>query len=139
VKRVGRLGLVAAVAASPPALPATPATAKCPPGLKPVRTAEMVFGRDIGAKLGVSGADWQDFVDREVATRFPTGFTVLDATGQWRDEAGQAVREPSKVLLVVLSGAPHETERLAGLARAYKRQFRQESVLLVEHEACGTF
>ena len=99
----------------------------------------MVFGRDIGAKLGVSGADWQDFVDREVATRFPTGFTVLDATGQWRDEAGQAVREPSKVLLVVLSGAPHETERLAGLARAYKRQFRQESVLLVEHEACGTF
>jgi hypothetical protein len=121
------------------ALLASSVLAACPAGLKPVRTAEMVFGRDVGEKLGVSDADWQDFLDREVATRFPAGFTVLDAVGQWRDEDGQAVREPSKVLLVVLSGAPHEGERLSGLARAYKRQFQQQSVLLVEHQACGTF
>ncbi|HEY2051803.1 MAG TPA: DUF3574 domain-containing protein [Caulobacteraceae bacterium] len=121
------------------ALVAGQVLAVCPPGMKPVLTAQMVFGRDKGEKLGVSEADWRDFVDREVATRFPSGFTVMDAVGQWRDDQGEAVREPSKVLLIVLSGAPHEGERLAGLARAYKRQFQQRSVLLVEHTACGTF
>jgi NAD(P)H-hydrate repair Nnr-like enzyme with NAD(P)H-hydrate dehydratase domain len=113
--------------------------AACPPGLKPARTAQIVFGRDIGERLGVSDDDWQSFLDREVATRFPNGFTVVDANGQWRGGEGQTVREPSKVLLIVLTGAPHETERLAGLARAYKRQFRQDSVLLVEQSACATF
>lgn len=117
----------------------SPALAVCPAGLKPARTAEMVFGRDIGERLGVSDGDWQAFLDREVATRFPNGFTVLDANGQWRDANGEIVREPSKILLIALTGAPHETERLAGLARAYKRQFRQESVLLMEQAACATF
>jgi hypothetical protein len=118
---------------------AIPAVAACPSGLKEVRTAQLVFGRDIGEKLGVSDDDWQGFLDREVATRFPNGFTVLDASGQWRDTEGRAVREPSKILLIVLTGLPHESERLAGVARAYKRQFRQESVLLVEQTACATF
>jgi Protein of unknown function (DUF3574) len=121
------------------ALAAAPALATCPLGLKPLRTAQMVFGRDIGEKRGVSEADWQGFIDREVATRFPSGFTVMDAMGQWRDDDGRHVREPSKVLLIVLSGAPHEGERLAGLARAYKHQFHQQSVLLVEQAACATF
>jgi hypothetical protein len=121
------------------ALAAAPALAVCPSGLKPLRTAQMVFGRNIGEKPGVSESDWQDFVDREVATRFPTGFTVMDAIGQWRGEEGQHVRESSKVLLIVLSGAPHEGERLAGLARAYKHQFHQQSVLLMEQAACATF
>jgi hypothetical protein len=118
---------------------AVPAAAACPSGLKEVRTAELVFGRDIGERLGVSDDDWQGFLDREVATRFPNGFTVVDASGQWRDADGRAVREPSKILLIVLTGLPHEGERLAGVARAYKRQFRQESVLLVEQAACATF
>jgi hypothetical protein len=122
-----------------PALAAAPALAVCPSGLKPLRTAQMVFGRNIGEKPGVSESDWQDFVDREVATRFPAGFTVMDAVGQWRGDEGQHVREPSKVLLIVLSGAPHESERLAGLARAYKHQFHQQSVLLMEQAACATF
>jgi Protein of unknown function (DUF3574) len=135
---MGRGGRALAVGALA-ALLAGPALAVCPAGLKPVRTAQMVFGRDKGEKLGVSEADWQDFVDREVATRFPAGFTVMDAVGQWRDDDGQAVREPSKVLLIVLSGSADEGERLAGLARAYKHQFQQHSVLLVEHTACGTF
>lgn len=118
---------------------AGPALATCPVGLKPQRTVQMVFGRDIGEKVGVSETDWKGFVDREVATRFPAGFTVIDAVGQWRGENGEPVREPSKVLLIVLSGAPHEGERLAGLARAYKRQFHQQSVLLMEQAACATF
>jgi Protein of unknown function (DUF3574) len=120
-------------------LAAAPALATCPGGLKPARTAQLVFGRDIGERQGVSETDWQGFVDREVATRFPAGFTVMDAVGQWRDEDGRHVREPSKVLLIVLSGSPHEGERLAGLARAYKRQFHQQSVLLMEQAACATF
>lgn len=133
---VGGRILGAAVVA---ALLAGPVLAACPSGLKAMRTAEFVFGRNIGEKPGVSDDDWQAFVDREVATRFPNGFTILDARGQWRNTEGETVHEPSKILLIALTGDPHEDERLAGLARAYKHQFRQQSVLLMEQGACVTF
>ena len=120
-------------------LAAGPVLAACPTGLKSMRTAEFVFGRNIGEKPGVSDDDWQGFLDREVATRFPNGFTVFDARGQWRNPEGETVQEPSKILLIALTGDPHEDERLAGLARAYKLQFHQQSVLLMEQGACVTF
>ena len=131
-------GIVAACAALT-VLAAAPVLAACPTGLKAMRTAEFVFGRNIGEKPGVSEDDWQAFLDREVATRFPRGFTVFDARGQWRNDEGETVREPSKILLIALTGDPHEDERLAGLARAYKLQFHQQSVLLMEQGACVTF
>jgi hypothetical protein len=109
----------------------------CPAGMRQARTAQLIFGRDIGDHLGVGAADWRAFLDREVTTRFPDGFTVLDARGQWRGRGGALVREPSKILLVVLSGAPGEEERLAGIARAYKSQFRQQAVLMIEQDACA--
>ncbi|MBV8681832.1 MAG: DUF3574 domain-containing protein [Caulobacteraceae bacterium] len=133
-----RGGILAALAALS-MLAAAPALAVCPSGLKPMRTAEFVFGRNIGEKPGVSDDDWQAFLDREVATRFPNGFTVFDARGQWRNIEGETVREPSKILLIALTGDAHEDERLAGLARAYKLQFHQQSVLLMEEGACVTF
>ena len=120
-------------------LAAAPVFAACPTGLKAMRTAEFIFGRNIGERPGVSEDDWQAFLDREVATRFPHGFTVFDARGQWRNAEGETVREPSKILLIALTGDPHEDERLAGLARAYKLQFHQQSVLLMEQGACVTF
>lgn len=111
----------------------------CPEGLKPATTAELVFGRNIGAAPGVSDADWRAFVDSEVTPRFPDGLTVADAAGQWRGVDGVVVAEPSKILLLVLKGDPDERARIAAIRAAYKARFRQEAVLLIERSACVGF
>ena len=67
----------------------------CLGGQRPTQVAELMFGRNIGGRLGVNEADWSRFVDREITSRFPNGLTVLNAAGQWRDEAtNKIVREP---------------------------------------------
>ncbi len=115
------------------------ASLTCDVGLKSSTTAELVFGRNIGEALGVSDADWKPFVDQEVTPRFPDGLTVFDAAGQWRAPNGALVAEPSKVLLLVLSGAPGEAEKIEAIRAAYKARFRQDAVLLIERRACVGF
>jgi hypothetical protein len=115
------------------------AHAACAPGLHEAATAELFFGRDIGASLSVTEADWARFVDEEVTPRFPAGVTVADERGQWRGAAGVLVREPAKALLLVLTGAADEQPKIAALRAAYKARFHQQSVLLVEREACVSF
>jgi hypothetical protein len=113
--------------------------AECPNGLKSTTTAELIFGRDVGTRLGVSAEDWRHFVDSEVSPRFPDGFTAHDAAGQWRGGSGRLVREPSKVLLIVLSGAPDDNAKLTAIRDAYKARFHQDAVLLIEQTVCAGF
>jgi hypothetical protein len=131
--------LLVALALSPVVLASPAAAAPCPAGLGEVRVAQLLFGRDISGRPAVSDAMWRAFVDREVTPRFPDGFTVFDGRGQWRGAEGPIVREPSKMLLVVLTGAAGESDRLAAIAHAYETRFHQQSVLLVEQSACATF
>ncbi len=70
--------------------------------------------------------------------RFPDGFTVLDARGQWRD-AGAIVREPSKVLVIALQDEARDRAEIAAVAEAYKARFRQQSVLTMVRQACVSF
>ncbi len=118
---------------------AAPAFAQCPAGLQPIKTAELIFGLDIGARPGVSRADWRAFLDAEVTPRFPDGLTVYDAAGQWRGSTGRLVREPSKVILIILSGVPGEDAKLAAIREAYKARFHQDAVALIEQSACAGF
>jgi len=111
----------------------------CPSHLKSMQEADLYFGRDIGGAAAVSEEDWQRFVEAEIAPRFPNGFTVEDASGQWRGKDGETVREGSKHLIIVLAGAPDEEGKLEAVRDAYKRRFRQESVILAEHQICGSF
>ena len=111
----------------------------CPSGLKTMQEAELYFGRDIAGASPVGDGDWQSFVGAEIAARFPSGFTVQDATGQWTGEGGKLVREASKHVTIVLSGAPGESAKLDAIRTAYKRRFRQQSVMLLEHDVCGSF
>ena len=50
----------------------------CPQGLHPATTAELFFGRDVGEQVGVSDADWRQFVDQEVSPRFASGRYCLE-------------------------------------------------------------
>ena len=108
----------------------------CPEGQSRATTAELVFGRNVGDKLGVSDDDWRRFIDQDVTPRFPEGFSVMDVQGQWRASNGQLIREPSKVLYVILDGGPDDPAKIAHIRDAYKQRFKQESVLLVTKQAC---
>jgi hypothetical protein len=88
----------------------------CRGGQKPTQVAELMFGRNIGNRIGVSEGRWRQFVDREITPRFPNGLTVFNAAGQWRDRASnRIVREPSKIVQIVL---PVRSKTLHGSTRS---------------------
>lgn len=113
-----------------------PAALTCRGGLQPAVTAELLFGRNIGGRLGVSEADWARFLAAEITPRFPDGLTVVDAAGQWRD-GRRTVREPSKVVLLVLKDGGQA--RIEAIVAAYKKRFRQQSVGVLLRPACASF
>ncbi len=119
---------------------AQPSGTSCHGARQPKQIAELLFGRDIGHKLGVTEAEWTHFVARELSPRFPDGLTVIDANGQWRDrDSGRIVREPSKRVEIVLPGNDDDEARLDAVAAAYKQQFHQQSVAIILRAACVSF
>jgi len=112
----------------------------CSAPLKPQQVAELLLGRKIDDRLGVSEREFLNFLDREITPRFPDGLTVYDARGQWRDsKRNRIVREPSKVVMIVLPGKPEDMARLTEIAEAYKKRFKQQSVGIVLRPACVSF
>jgi hypothetical protein len=102
--------------------------------------ASMYFGRNIGQTLGVSDENWRDFVDTEVTPRFGDGLTMYDANGQWRDsDTGAIVREPSKVLMLILSDETRDRTALESIADAYKARFQQQAVAILIERDCVVF
>ena len=106
---------------------------------------QLFFGRSIAGRAMVSDDEWRRFLDEEVTTRFPAGFSVAHLDGQYRNSAGMIAREQSKELLIVVragaadaAGAADEA-KLAAIRDAYKRRFNQDSVLLVESAVCAAF
>ena len=113
---------------------------ECQAGLKRQEVAQLLFGRKIGDRLGVSETQWERFVDSEISPRFPDGLSVLDAKGEWRDSARNTiVHEPSKLVEIVLPGKPDDVDALNQIAQAYKTRFRQQSVGIVVRTACVSF
>ena len=87
----------------------------------------------------VTPEEWAEFLKDTVTPRFPQGFTVWQASGQWRGYDGVIVREPSYVLSKVHpNDAPSEKAVLEIIA-AYKSRFQQEAVLRVKTNACISF
>ncbi len=137
--RLRGLGRVVALLATMTAAGAQPAL-QCHGAQKLMAVAELMFGRNIGGRIGVNEAQWRRFVDREITPRFPLGLTVVDARGQWRDAKTKAlVREPSKLVTIVLPGEAVDQARLNEIAEAYKTQFKQDSVGIIVRPACVAF
>jgi len=82
---------------------------------------------------------WKAFVREEVTSRFPQGFTVWEARGQWQSPNGHISRERSKVLLLVHSETTPVRDFIASLIASYKRRFQQESVLWETAAVCAAF
>jgi hypothetical protein len=84
----------------------------------------------------VSPAQWAAFLEDTVTPRFPAGLTVWTAQGQWRDDAGAAVREASYVLNLVHPPGAAAEQAIADIIAAYRQRFDQQSVLRVRSLAC---
>jgi len=77
----------------------------CGGAQKPQQVVELMFGRKVAGRMAVTEDEWTSFLDQEITPRFPDGLTVFNAAGQWRDQASnKIVREPSKIVLIVLPG-----------------------------------
>jgi Protein of unknown function (DUF3574) len=101
---------------------------------------ELMFGRNIGSRLGVGEAAWSRFLALEITPRFPDGLTVLDAAGQSRDPGGgRLVREPSKLVIIVTADETSASDKIASIVVAYKQQFRQRSVGVISRPVCAVF
>ena len=112
----------------------------CPAPQNPMVEVELLFGRNIGGRLGVTEARWRSFVAREITPRFPDGLSVLDATGQWRDAKTAAlIREPSKIVRIMTPTDAAADEKVEAIAAAYIKRFRQDSVGIVRRPACVYF
>jgi hypothetical protein len=99
---------------------------------------ELIFGTERGSRGPVSKTEWRRFVDREIATRFPDGFTVLDGHGGWRDGI-RAVRETSRILIVWRRTGSAGDGAFEDLRSIYKKRFGQTSVMRIDGFDCVTF
>ncbi len=109
------------------------------PGSQAFLRSELYFGRLKPDASVVTDAEWRAFVVEHVTPRFPDGFTVLDAVGQYRTRAGELKTEPTKVLVIVHPPEASARKAIQELRDTYRRLFQQESVLLVESPARAAF
>jgi hypothetical protein len=127
------VGVVALMAGGLAAM-AQPAV-QCGAGQKAWVVADLLFGRE-----HVSETRWTRFLATEVTPRFPDGFTVFDARGQWRPPGGARIaKERSKVVMIAMPPGADNDARLQAVIDAYKRRFRQQSVGLIVRPACVSF
>ena len=95
---------------------------------------ELYFGRlKPGGRL-VSDEEWNSFLADAVTPRFPEGFTVLPAFGQYREKSGRIISEPSQVLIFLYPGSAKKESRakIEEIRTAYIERFAQESVLRMD-------
>lgn len=118
---------------------ATQGRAACRAPLQAWTQIELHLGRDISTGGIVSERAFRRFVDEVVTPRFPDGLGIVDFSGQYRHGNGVIVREPSKLLTILVPDAAAVAGKVREIVAAYKRRFRQESVLHAELPVCVAF
>ncbi|WP_285415869.1 DUF3574 domain-containing protein [Pseudomonas sp. efr-133-TYG-5] len=93
-----------------------------------------------GKEGAVSPARWREFLDQEVTSRFPDGFTVFDAYGQWRDHgAREPERLATKVIVILHENSAKNIANIEAIRLAYKRITGDLSVLRLSQPAQVSF
>ena len=89
---------------------------------------------------GVSEAQWRDFLDKEVSTRFPAGLSVLDVYGQWEGKNQTAPeRLRSKMLIIDYPDTQENRDKIEAIRAAWKQRTGDQSVLRVTEPADVSF
>jgi hypothetical protein len=128
------IGCISAVAETDSGAPG-PA---CRQGSSPMVRTELIFGSERKTLPPVSDAEWQSFIDNEIAQRFPDGFTLLDGQGEWRGSRG-IVREKSHILILWYQSSPESQDKIEALRSIYDKQFGQDSVARIDGLDCVAF
>ncbi len=109
---------------------------RCVPSEKLAQNEFLYFGRS-SINGPITKKQWSSFLKEFVTPKFPDGFTVWDARGQWRSSDDRIVLEESYVLNVVYIKNQQTKELIESIIDDYKTMFHQESVLRVRSLVCA--
>ncbi|MBN8551149.1 MAG: DUF3574 domain-containing protein [Deltaproteobacteria bacterium] len=98
------------------------------PGCSAQTLERLYFGSDT-PKGTVTDRQWQKFVEKEITPRFPKGFTVIEANGQWLGKNQKVVRQRTRIVEILHSASNEETRAISEILSTYKQKFEQEAVL----------
>lgn len=89
----------------------------------------------------VTDRQFMTFVDRQVTPEFPSGLTIQEGRGQWRDSNGVIERERSYelILLYPASEAAARDARIERIRDAYERAHAQDSVARLDERTLADF
>ena len=85
----------------------------------------------------MSDGEWQSFLADEVTPQFPSGLSVHDVAGQFREPSGRIVRERSKLVTIVVFDAPNHASKVQQIVATYNSRFGQDGVFRVERPVCA--
>jgi hypothetical protein len=131
------LVLLAACSRNPP--PGTATAWTCAVGDTALVRETLYFGRNRPGGGTVSDAEWSRFLAEVITLRFPSGLTVLEATGQWKGAGGAVERERSEVVTLFHPDVESARRSVDEIVAEYKRRFAQEAVLRERGPSCARF
>lgn len=101
---------------------------------------ELYFGSDIPTGGIVSDSLWEDFVNSEIVSRFPDGFTTLPAMGRYKYKTGEIKKEPTRIIIIYYPPQlSSDSAKIQEIIELYKKKFVQESVLRVRSRTEAEF
>jgi hypothetical protein len=101
---------------------------------------KMYFGQSMPGGHSVQPRAWTRFLSAAVTPRFPDGFTVYDAQGQWMDpKMPKPSQERSKVVEIAAPDSLAVRTAITDIARSYRESFHQQSVGIVTTTSCAAF
>jgi len=119
---VAALVLVGVGCRTAPASPAAAVVTTNFAGSKPWLRTELYMG-------AVPTSEWQRFLSEVVTPRFPGGFTVLEAQGQWQAPSGEIRSLPSRVLVLLHPADTASETGIESIRTGFKERFHHVSVL----------
>jgi hypothetical protein len=129
----GGIALAGCAAAPPPLCSPAETAAGC------AVATQLFFGLSRPKGGVVSEAEWRSFLAETATPRFPAGFTILAAEGQWRQAGSAAILRESSRVLVIVHPAGEDDAAITALIDAYKMRFQQDSVLRLDLKAVARF
>jgi hypothetical protein len=95
---------------------------------------ELYFGLSKPGGSEVTPEEWAQFLADEVTPRFPGGFTVIEALGQYQGDDKKIVKEKSRVLILLYEKKDRKriNVKIEDIRQAYKKVFQQESVMRLD-------
>lgn len=101
--------------------------------------SEVYFGLSRPDGSLISDTEWQKFLDEAVTPKFPSGLSVVNVAGQWRNATGHIDHEQSRVLVLLHKRDAAMEKQIDEIRTAYCQRFHQEAVMKVTSKAHVAF